>query len=93
VSHFHIGENIPGYLPSHGPYVVDTESEAQAIVAQAVKDYLDEEADLPAADRRLPESGGDGLIVMQRPGDPTDQGYAYWWSRCDLADCTAEPLD
>ncbi len=90
MAHYHVGSNVPGYLPEGDVYMVASKREARAAVASDVRRYRDEEADLPRAQRRTGHgSARDGYVKFERPGDAYDLGLIFWWQRCQ-DDCSED---
>lgn len=89
-THYHVGSNVPGYLPEGDIYTVSSKKEAAAAVAIDVREYRDSQWDLPRQDRRVGHgSARDGYVHFERPGDSYDLGISFWWKACQ-DDCSEE---
>ncbi len=92
-THYHIGSNIPGYLPDSDVYAVNTKRDATAAVADEVRRYRESEWDLPRSQRRTGHgSARNGYVKFKRTGDPYDLGIVFWWSACQ-DDCDLDQED
>lgn len=81
--HYHVGANTPGYLPEGDVYTVSTKKEAQKALAQSVREYREQQYDLPLRQRRTARGQAlEGYVHMQNANDPFDLGIAFWWNEC-----------
>lgn len=88
--HYHVGQNIPGYM-ADDVYVVRTKKDAIQAVRETAKRYRESEWDLPRSERRASSGNAEhGAIYFWRIGDTYDLGWRIWWDACPLPDCNTE---
>ena len=87
--HYHVGNNIPGYLPDN-TYRVETKRDAQKALAEEVRRYRDEQWQQPSIYRRTGEgSAYRGDVFFKNRHAWHDLGIHFWWSVCQ-DDCPEE---
>ena len=90
-THYHVGSNVPGYLPEGDTYTVSSKKAAAAAVADEVRRYRESEWDLPRNERRTGHgNSNDGYVHFKRPGDVYDLGISFWWQQCQETDCESD---
>jgi hypothetical protein len=90
VRHYHVGQNIPGYLPMDDdpPMFTDRRSAVRYASERARELVEDDREGDPEYARNRRKSGSDGDYYVV--GDGHDLGIHVWTVDCAETDCEAE---
>lgn len=97
--HYHVGHNVPGYLPmdDEPPFPYESFADAKAALIEDIKFAEGCEDDEDAAENFCAAaevvnlwSGPDSIVIDDRPGSPHSLGVAYWIIECESWECEPE---
>lgn len=96
--HFHVGQNVPGYMPESDVDFASTKEEAIQLLVERKRQWLDDgwTIDDPVLKGRnryaITGSARDDLMywVEDRLGGPHHLGFVIWVQTCTFPECLEE---